>query len=82
LGPDETLESLVELAVDINNKQIYFPHIVIFNSEGDSGEISNVEAHIVYRLAVGALAFDVYIRLINSGRATVSIIWYVLTFAS
>lgn len=80
LAPAATTETLVQTAAPSTKTTIYFPTLAIVSSTG--GGVSDVEANIVYRQAVGANTIDVYIRLANHGAATANIVWQVLIFAS
>jgi hypothetical protein len=80
LAPGGFAESQVQAGAPSTKTTLYFPTLAITGSTG--GGISDVLANIVYRQAVGATSVDVFIRLTNSGAATASIIWQVLTFAS
>jgi hypothetical protein len=80
LGPSSTVEQVVQTAAPSTKTTIYFPTLAIVGSTGSG--ISNVEASIVYRQAVGADTIDVFIRLVNRGAATASILWQVLTFTN
>lgn len=80
LGPNSTVEQVVQTAAPSTKTTIYFPTLAIVSSTGSG--ISNVEASIVYRQAVGANTIDVFIRLVNRGAATASIVWQALTFTS
>jgi hypothetical protein len=80
LGPNAVVETPVQLSAPSTKTTVYFPTLAIIGSSGTG--ISNVEANIVYRQAVGSTNIDVHIRLTNRGAATASIIWQVLTFAS
>lgn len=78
LPPGSTVEEIVQDNAPSTKTTIYFPTLVITGSTGTG--ISNIEASIVYRQAVGANDVDVFIRLVNRGGATANIIWQVLTF--
>jgi hypothetical protein len=80
LAAGGTVEQVVQTAAPSTKTTIYFPTLAIVGSTGSG--ISNVESSIVYRQAVGADTIDVFIRLVNRGAATASIIWQVLTFTS
>ncbi|HSF30699.1 MAG TPA: hypothetical protein VLK82_09555 [Candidatus Tectomicrobia bacterium] len=80
LGPNGVVETPVQLSAPSTKTTVYFPTLAIVGSSGTG--ISNVEASIVYRQAVGSSNIDVHLRLTNRGAATASIIWQVLTFAS
>jgi hypothetical protein len=80
LAPSGSVEQTVQTAAPSTKTAIYFPTLVIVSSTGSG--ISDVEASIVYRQAVGATTVDVFIRLFNRGGATASIVWQVLTFTS
>lgn len=80
LGPGATVETLVQASAASTKTTPYFPTTVITGSTGTG--ISNVTVQIVYRQTVGANTNDVFIRLSNSGGATATVIWAVLTFAS
>jgi hypothetical protein len=79
LGPGGTVENPVQLAAPSTKTTVYFPTIALVGTSGSG--ISDVEADIVYRQAVGGTDIDVFIRLVNHGAATASVIWQVLTFA-
>jgi hypothetical protein len=74
------VDALGQLAAPSTKTTIYFPLLTIVGSSGQG--ISNVEATLEYRQAVGANTVDVFIRLRNTGSATASVFWQVLTFAS
>ncbi len=74
-----SVEMLVQAAAPSTKTTIYFPTLTIVASNGN--DISDVAAAIIYRQAVGANTVDVYIRLTNSGFASASIGWQVLTFS-
>ena len=80
LGPNANVEQPVQTSAPSTKTTIYFPTLAIVGSTGSG--ISNIEAAIVYRQAVGADTIDVFIRLVNRGAATASILWQVLTFTS
>lgn len=80
IGPGAFVESAVQLAAPSTKTTVYFPTLAIAASAGAG--ISDVDADIVYRQAVGANTIDVYIRLTNHGTATASVFWQVLTFSS
>ena len=80
LPPGATAEDPVQFSAPSTKTTVYFPTLAIVASSGSG--ISNVDADIVYRQAVGSSNIDVYIRLRNQGAATASIVWQVLTFAS
>jgi hypothetical protein len=74
-----TSEILVQSAAPSTKTTIYFPVLAIVSSTGAG--VSNITAQIVYRQAVSATTVDLYIRLVNNGAATASVIWQVLTFS-
>lgn len=80
LAPSATVEILVQSAAPSTKTTIYFPTLAIIGSTGAG--VSDVEASIVYRQAVGVTTIDVYLRLINHGAATAGVVWQVLIFAS
>jgi hypothetical protein len=79
LGPGLTAEMLVQTGAASTKTSIYFPTVALTSSSGAG--ISDVTAQIVYRQAVGSTSIDLYIRLVNTGGATVGVIWQVHTFA-
>jgi hypothetical protein len=79
LAPAATSETLVQSAAPSTKTTIYFPTLAIVNTTGAG--VSDVEANIVYRQAVGATTIDVFIRLTNHGAATAGVVWQVLIFA-
>lgn len=79
LGPNASQEVLVQSAAPSTKSTIYFPTLAITSTTGTG--FSDFAANIVYRQAVGASTNDVYIRVANSGAATGTVIWEVLTFA-
>jgi hypothetical protein len=79
LGPNLTQEILVQSAIPSSKTTIYFPTLAITQSTGSG--ISDITAQMVYRQAVGSTTIDLYVRLVNLGAATASIIWVVLTFS-
>jgi hypothetical protein len=79
LAPSATSETLVQTAAPSTKTTIYFPTLAIVNTTGAG--VSDVEANIVYRQAVGANTIDVFIRLTNHGAATAGVVWQVLIFA-
>jgi hypothetical protein len=78
LGPGSSSVELVQTAAPSTKTTIYFPVMALVGSTGTG--ISQVSAEIVYEQNVGSTTVDVYVRLTNSGAATASIIWQVLTF--
>ena len=72
-------EQLVQASAPSTKTTIYFPTLSIVSSSG--GGVSDVDAAMVYRQAVGANTIDVFIRLTNRGAATAGIVWQVLTFS-
>jgi len=80
LAPGGTSEQPVQTAAPSTKTTIYFPTLAIVGSTGTG--VSSIEASIVYRQTVGSDTNDVFIRLVNRGAATASIIWQVLTFTS
>ena len=80
LAPGATSETLVQSAAPSTKTTIYFPTLAIVSTSGAG--VSDVEADIVYRQAVGVTTIDVFIRLTNRGGATAGIVWQVLIFAS
>lgn len=80
ISPGGFVEALVLAAAPSTKTTIYFPLLTIIGSSGSG--VSNVDAVMVYRQAVGVTTVDVFIRLTNRGGATASVIWQVLTFAS
>jgi hypothetical protein len=79
LAPSATSETLVQSAATSTKTTIYFPTLAIVNTTGVG--VSDVEANIVYRQAVGVNTIDVFIRLTNHGAATAGVVWQVLIFA-
>jgi hypothetical protein len=79
LGPNASQEVLVQSAAPSTKTTIYFPTISITSTTGAG--YSDFTANIVYRQAVGATSIDIYIRVSNTGAATGTVIWEVLTFA-
>jgi hypothetical protein len=59
---------------------LYFPLITLTRSTGTVG--AEIVANIVYKQAVGSNPPDVHLRLQNTGSATATVIWKVMTFAS
>lgn len=80
LAPGSSSVELVQTAAPSTKSTIYFPVVNLVGTTGSG--ISQVSAETVYEQAVGLTTVDVYVRLTNSGGATVDIIWQVLTFAS
>lgn len=80
LPPAASVESVVQTAAPSTKTTVYFPTLAIAGSTGVG--VSEIDADIVYRQAVGANTIDVFIRLTNKGSATASIVWQVLTFTS
>lgn len=78
LGPG-TSEILVQTSAPSTKTTIYFPTVALTSTTGQG--LADVTAQIVYRQAVGATTIDLYVRLVNSGAATASVIWLVHTFA-
>jgi hypothetical protein len=78
LAPGSSAIEQVQLAAPSTKSTIYFPVLAITASTGTG--LSQVVADIVYQQAVNASTVDVFVRLTNSGAATASIIWQVLTF--
>jgi hypothetical protein len=79
LGAGASTEQLVQASAPSTKTTIYFPTLSIVSSSG--GGVSDVDAAMVYRQAVGANTIDVFIRLTNRGAATAGIVWQVLTFS-
>jgi hypothetical protein len=59
---------------------LFFPLVTVTRSTGTG--VAEVQADIIYRLAVGGTVPDVFLRLRNTGSATATVIWKVVTFAS
>jgi hypothetical protein len=80
LGPNATVEQLVQASAPSTKTTLYFPTIALSSTTG-VGE-ARVEPTIVYRQGVGVNTIDVFIRLVNRGAASTGVIWIVTTFAT
>jgi len=78
LPPGTNSLELVQTGAPSTKATIYFPVMALVGSTGTG--VSQVSAEIVYQQSVGSNTVDLYVRLTNSGAATASIIWQVLTF--
>jgi hypothetical protein len=85
---DVNPQGTVDVAVQSNSKGgsgsataiLFFPLITVTQASGTG--LTEVQADIVYKLAVGASVPDVFLRLRNTGSASAHVIWKVVTFAS
>jgi hypothetical protein len=85
---DVNPDGMVDVAVQSNSKGgsgsataiLFFPLITVTQATGNG--LTEVQADIVYKLAVGASVPDVFLRLRNTGSASAHVIWKVVTFAS
>lgn len=78
IGPNTTVEQLVQANAPSTKTTIYFPTIAITGASGSG--VANVEPAIAYRRSVGSDTIDVLIRLVNRGSATAGVVWIVTTF--